>query len=71
MEVLAMRRSNKIKTIGVEDASKVLNVCYATALRMAKRGDLPCLRLGRQYLILREPFERMLKQAPSSKSCAA
>jgi excisionase family DNA binding protein len=65
-----MRRIGKIKVMGVEDAAKQLGICYSTALRLAKAGELPCVRLGRQFLILREPFERMLKNPPS-KDCAA
>jgi excisionase family DNA binding protein len=56
-----MKRS-EIKTYGITRVSKILDISYATALRLAKRGELPCIRLGRQYLILRGPFEEMLKR---------
>jgi excisionase family DNA binding protein len=56
-----------LETLSVQQASRRLGTCYATTLKAAKNGTLPCVRLGRQFLVLREPFERMLK-TPSTRS---
>ena len=64
-----MKRS-EIKTYGVARVSKILDVSYATALRLAKNGELPAIRLGRQYLIRREPFEKMLRGQPPERPAA-
>jgi hypothetical protein len=38
-----------------------LKVCPASAYKAAKRGELPTVRIGRRLLVLREPFERLLR----------
>lgn len=50
-----------VETMSVKQASRRFGTCYATTLKAVKNGQLPCIRLGRQYLILKEPLERMLK----------
>jgi excisionase family DNA binding protein len=65
-----MKQTKKLETMTVYEAARRLGTCYATALRWTKSGTLAHVKVGRQYLILREPFERMLKGQPP-KDCAA
>jgi excisionase family DNA binding protein len=59
------------KTLTVEQAGRILGTCYATTLRAAKSGQIPCVRVGRKFLVLREPFETMLGKPSPSKNVAA
>ena len=54
-------KQTKLETISVREASRKIGTCYITALKLAKDGTLPCIRFGRQFRVLREPFEKMLK----------
>jgi excisionase family DNA binding protein len=65
-----MKQTKKLETMTVYEVSRRLGPCYATTLRWIKAGRWPYVKVGRQYLILREPFERMLKGSPS-RDCAA
>lgn len=65
-----MKQTKNLETMSVRQASRMLGTCYATGLKFAKNGQLPCVRLGREFRVLREPFEAMLKGRPS-KDCAA
>ncbi len=38
----------------LEEVSKVLRVSRATAYRMAERGNIPCLRIGRRVIVSKE-----------------
>jgi excisionase family DNA binding protein len=51
----------KAKTIRPEEAAVELGVSRATAYRGAARGDIPAIRVGSRILILREPFEQLLR----------
>jgi excisionase family DNA binding protein len=60
-----------VETMSVEQASRRLGTHYRTTLKAAKSGELPCIKLGRQFLILKGPFEKMLKPSTPSKGAAA
>ena len=47
-------------TLSVPEAAKILGVHVQTAYNMAKRGDIPVLRLGGRLLVKRLELERML-----------
>jgi excisionase family DNA binding protein len=48
-------------TLSVEAAAGILGVSRGLAYEMARTGKLPVIRAGRRLLVLREPFERMLR----------
>ena len=50
----------KPRTLPAHEVAEQLGVSTPTIYRWALSGELPCLRIGRRVLILREPFERML-----------
>lgn len=47
-------------TLTVEEAAELLGISRALAYNLAKRGDLPCVRLGRRLIVPREALERLL-----------
>jgi excisionase family DNA binding protein len=58
-----MKDNKKRPVMSVAEVSKRLGLSYLTTLRMARAGELPTMRLGgRKYLILREPFEALLRK---------
>jgi len=59
-----MKQNDKVKVISIQEASKMLDHCYATTLEMAKDGRLPCVRFGKRFLVLREALEEILKVPP-------
>lgn len=64
-----MKQIKELDTISAEQAGKRIGTCYVTALKLCKDGTLPCIKFGRQYRVLRVPFEKMLKG--HDKGCAA
>ena len=48
-------------SLSVESAAELLGVSRGLAYEMARKGELPTIRAGRRILVLREPFERLLK----------
>jgi excisionase family DNA binding protein len=48
-------------TMTIEEAAKLLGIGRNQAYAAAKRGDLPILKLGKRLLVLRLPFERILR----------
>jgi excisionase family DNA binding protein len=65
-----MKQTKKLETMTVYEAARRLGCCYATTLRWTKAGTLPHVKVGRQYLILRAPFEGMLKGQPPERPAA-
>ena len=50
----------------LEEVSKVFRVSRATAYRMAERGNIPCLRIGRRVIVSKE---RLIRWVDQSISC--
>lgn len=48
-------------TLTLPEAARRLGVSVKAARRAAKNGELPVIRWGNTYLVLREPFEAMLR----------
>lgn len=46
---------------GMSDLEGVLPVSRATAYRMAQRGEIPCLRLGRRFVFSREHLKQWIE----------
>ena len=49
----------------LEEVSKVFRVSRATAYRMAERGNIPCLRIGRRVIVPKEHLMRWIDQSIS------
>jgi excisionase family DNA binding protein len=45
-------------TCSIQEACERLGISRNVA---ARRGDLPAIKMGKRVLVLREPFERMLR----------
>lgn len=56
-----MMKNEKKTTMSVEKAGEKLGICYAVALKAAKSGELPSIRIGKRFLVLREPLLKMLE----------
>lgn len=49
----------------LEEVSKVFRVSRATAYRMAERGNIPCLRIGRRVIVPKEHLVCWINQSVS------
>ncbi len=49
----------------LEEVSKVFRVSRATAYRMAERGTIPCLRIGRRVIVSKEHLMRWVDRSIS------
>ena len=47
----------------LEEVSKVFRVSRATAYRMAERGNIPCLRIGRRVIVPKEHLMRWIDRS--------
>ena len=52
-------------TIGIAEAARRLGLTAKATRRAAVLGDIPAIRIGRRWLVLREPFEGLLRPAKS------
>ena len=51
------------KTQSVDDAAKALGIGRNQAYEAVRRGDIPAIRIGKRWLVLREPLtEWVLRQ---------
>ena len=51
------------KTQTIDEAAKALGIGRNQAYAAAKRGEIPCIRIGNRILVLVEPLKRMLTGA--------
>ena len=51
----------------LEEFSEVFRVSRATAYRMAARGEIPCLRVGRRVIVSKEHLLRWIDESASCK----
>ena len=49
----------------LEEFSEVFRVSRATAYRMAARGNIPCLRIGRRVIVSKEHLMRWIDRSIS------
>jgi excisionase family DNA binding protein len=49
----------------VEEAAVILGISRATAYDAVRRGEIPCLRIGRRILVSKIALGRMLDSAGS------
>lgn len=47
-------------TVTVEEAAELLGIGRGLAYELARRGELPALRLGRRFVIPKQALERLL-----------
>lgn len=55
------------QTLTVEEAAEVLGIGRTLAFEMARRGELPTLRLGRRLVVPRLALMRMLACEPTDR----
>jgi excisionase family DNA binding protein len=55
------------ETMTVPEAGRLLGISRGLAYQAARRGELPTIRIGRRYLILKAPLHAMLA-GPSEES---
>jgi excisionase family DNA binding protein len=48
------------RTMSVEEAAVALGIGRTTAYMAIRRGELPCLRIGRRVVVPRDAIERLL-----------
>jgi len=50
------------ETMSVGKARKKIGLCYAVTLKLAKSGELPCIRLGKRFLIHESPWRKCSRE---------
>lgn len=58
----AERRSGTVdetETLRLDEAAKKLGVSYTALYNATKRGQVPCIRIGRRILISKNEFKRL------------
>jgi excisionase family DNA binding protein len=64
---MAEAANSQAKTMTVEEAGRLyFGVSRATAYKLANRGELPIIRMGRLIRVSVPALERMLEQAGKS-----
>jgi excisionase family DNA binding protein len=53
------------RTLSVEEAARMLGLGVRATRRAIRAGKIQAIRVGRRWLVLREPFEKMLRGAGS------
>jgi excisionase family DNA binding protein len=48
------------RTLTVEEAGRLLGISRTLAYQAARRGELPIIRIGKRYLVVRALLEQML-----------
>ena len=51
------------RTMSVEEAAVALGIGRTTAYLAIRRGELPCLRIGRRVVVPRDAIDRLLAGA--------
>jgi len=54
------------ETVPYTEIVRRLNISRATAYKAARRGDLPSVRISGRLIVLREPFERLMRTGSAS-----
>jgi excisionase family DNA binding protein len=53
----------EVDLMTVEEVADLLRIGVHTVRAMIRRGDIPALKIGKQYRIKREDFNQLLAQA--------
>jgi excisionase family DNA binding protein len=48
------------QTLTVEEAGRVLGISRSLAYEAARRGEIPVIRIGKRYLVLKVQLEQIL-----------
>lgn len=60
--------SRELPVLTVPEAGARLGLGRSAAYSAAKRGELPVIRIGGRILVLRAPFERLLRGEPPPRT---
>ena len=55
------------QTLSVEEAGQVLGVGRSLAYELARRGEIPAIRLGKRLVVPRTRLERLLSGASEAE----
>jgi excisionase family DNA binding protein len=58
------------ETMTVPEAGRLLGISRGLAYQAARRGELPAIRIGKRYLILKAPLHAMLAGSSEVSECA-
>ncbi len=67
-EVVLHENTLDCETVPFDEIAHRLNISRATAYKAAKCGDLLAIKVSRRLVVLREPFERLLRDGNVSGS---
>jgi excisionase family DNA binding protein len=48
---MGFQEGKAMQLLTLRETAKALRVCYATAVRLAKKGELPAVRVGGQWRV--------------------
>lgn len=58
-------------TLSLADVAQLLDLGYKTVWKAAHRGELPVIKIGRQYRVVRSHLDQMLADAGKTNKPAA
>ena len=58
-----MKKSLDSKTYRIEEVAQLLGIGRNHAYEAAKRGEIPCVKIGKRILVPRAALDRLLESA--------
>ncbi|UCD71051.1 MAG: helix-turn-helix domain-containing protein [Syntrophobacterales bacterium] len=55
------------EVLTVQEVANYLRIDIRTVYRLAKRGDIPCIKIGRQWRFNRDDIKELISRAPRNK----
>jgi excisionase family DNA binding protein len=60
-----IRMNSEVLT--VQEVANYLRIDIRTVYRLAKRGDIPCIKIGRQWRFNRDDIKELVSRGPRNK----
>jgi len=58
------------RTLSIEQAASELGISTVSAYKAARSGELPVIRVGKRFLVIRDRFEELFKKTGIPPSAA-
>ena len=55
------------EVLTVQEVANYLRIDIRTVYRLAKNGDLPCIKIGRQWRFNRDDIKELVSRGPHNK----
>lgn len=51
-----------VKTLSIKEVSELTNIGKSNLYKLARSGDIPCMRVGSKYIFTEESIDTWLKE---------